>query len=78
MWDTVSQLMKLKAHINMPLFLIECQKPEDKLHSNAVHVQVFHDDDLKESITNSRHVIELTDCPAMALKDEFNEFSHII
>lgn len=45
----ISQLMKLKVHIKTLLLLIEYQEPGDKLHSSAMHVQVYHDHLLADS-----------------------------
>lgn len=41
-----------------------------KFHFKAIHVQVVREDLLSQSIADSNHVGELTDCSAAVLMDE--------
>lgn len=61
--------MKLKTQAKKPLHLIECQEPGNKLKSNMMHDQVFHNDLLSDSITDSDYVRKLMDCSAIVLID---------
>jgi hypothetical protein len=55
-----------------------CQESGNKLRSNAVHVQIFCQDLLANSITDPNGVCGLMDCSVMVFVDEFSNFFNII
>lgn len=53
--------------------------PRDRLHSNLMHVQVFHEEPLADSVTDPSCMRELMDCSVMILMSEFmNVFPHFV
>lgn len=66
--------MKLKLHVEAPLHLIERQVLGDRLHSNMMHIQVFHDGVLSGTIIDLNHMRKLIYHLVTVLKDEFMSF----
>lgn len=73
---------KLKAQVKALLLLIESQDPKDKLRSNVMHVQIFCNYLLADSITASSHLRETNGLfgvvPCEWVHELFSTFSDIL
>lgn len=67
----LSHFTKLKAQVKTLLVMIQSQGKGDKLRSNEMYVQVFSKELWTDSITDSSHMRELTDCSISVLVDKW-------